>query len=65
MTSAIPQALAVSLETLGQKTGDAKIKLLGTTLNEATGMLLDNNKSPERKVQHRANTANSQLQLAH
>merc|ERR1712196_615666 len=43
-------ALAVSLETLGQKTGDAKISLLGETLNEATGKLLDENKSPLRKV---------------
>jgi isocitrate dehydrogenase len=43
-------ALAVSLESLGQKTGDAKIQLLGSTLNEATGKLLDNRKSPMRKV---------------
>uniref|UniRef100_A0A7S3BI68 Isocitrate dehydrogenase (NADP(+)) n=1 Tax=Haptolina ericina TaxID=156174 RepID=A0A7S3BI68_9EUKA len=43
-------ALAVSLESLGQKTGDAKITQLGAALNEATGKLLDNNKSPLRKV---------------
>merc|ERR1712205_94291 len=45
-------ALAVSLETLGAKTGDAKIQQLGAALNEATGQLLDNNKSPLRKVKH-------------
>jgi len=43
-------ALAVSLEDLGAKTGDAKVKQLGQALNEATGKLLDNNKSPLRKV---------------
>merc|ERR1712066_356281 len=43
-------ALAVSLEELGQKTGDAKVKLLGSTLNAATSKLLDNSKSPSRKV---------------
>merc|ERR1712216_485236 len=37
-------ALAVSLEDLGEKTGNAKIKLLGETLNEATANLLDYNK---------------------
>merc|ERR1712196_394103 len=40
-------ALAVSLEEMGAKTGDAKIKQLGAALNEATGKLLDNNKSPQ------------------
>merc|ERR1711933_576777 len=39
-------ALAVSLEDLGEKTGDARVKLLGSTLNAATSKLLDNNKSP-------------------
>jgi isocitrate dehydrogenase len=43
-------ALAVSLEDLGQKTDNARAKLLGETLNEATGKLLDLNKSPLRKV---------------
>jgi len=43
-------ALAVSLEELGAKTGDAKVKQLGEALNEATSKLLDNNKSPSRKV---------------
>jgi len=39
-------ALAVSLEDLGIKTGNNKAKLLARTLDEATGKLLDNNKSP-------------------
>ena len=43
-------ALAVSLEETGIKTGNAKAKVLGKTLDEATGKLLDNNKSPARKV---------------
>ncbi|EWC40358.1 NADP-dependent isocitrate dehydrogenase [Pseudomonas stutzeri] len=43
-------ALAVSLEETGIKTGNAKAKILGKTLDQATGQLLDNNKSPARKV---------------
>ncbi len=39
-------ALACSLEDLGIKTGNAKAKLLAKTLDEATGALLDHNKSP-------------------
>merc|ERR1719421_1465616 len=42
-------ALAVSLEDFAAKTGNERAKLLGETLNEATGKLLDNNKSPSRK----------------
>jgi len=42
-------ALAVSLEDLGEK-GNEKAKLLGETLNEATGKLLVDKKSPSRKV---------------
>ena len=42
-------ALAVSLEGHAERTGDATAKTLAETLNEATGMLLDNNKSPSRK----------------
>ena len=38
-------ALAVSLEDLGIKTGNTKAKILAKTLDEATGNLLDNNKS--------------------
>ncbi|GAO22916.1 isocitrate dehydrogenase [Alicycliphilus sp. B1] len=43
-------ALAVSLEDLGLKTGNASAKLLAKTLDQATGKLLDENKSPSRKV---------------
>lgn len=43
-------ALAVSLEETGIKTGNSKAKILGKTLDQATGKLLDNNKSPARKV---------------
>ena len=42
-------ALAVSLEGHAEKTGDATAKMLAEALNEATGQLLDNNKSPSRK----------------
>ena len=43
-------ALAVSLEEHASKTGDKRVQLLADTLNEATGKLLDNDKSPSRKV---------------
>src|SRR5471030_1622042 len=43
-------ALAVSLEDMGIKTGNAKAKLLAKTLDEATGKLLDNNKSPSSRT---------------
>ncbi|MCQ4310952.1 NADP-dependent isocitrate dehydrogenase [Pseudomonas stutzeri] len=43
-------ALAVSLEETGIKTGNAKAKVLGKTLDAATGKLLDNNKSPSRRT---------------
>ena len=43
-------ALAVSLEDLGLKTGNAKAKLLAKTLDAATGKLLENNKNPSPKV---------------
>ncbi|MCZ4305504.1 NADP-dependent isocitrate dehydrogenase [Zoogloeaceae bacterium G21618-S1] len=43
-------ALAVSLEDLGIKEGNNKAKLLAKTLDEATGKLLDNDKSPSRKT---------------
>ncbi len=43
-------ALAVSLEDLGLKTGNAKAKVLATTLDAATGRLLDNRKSPSPKT---------------
>jgi len=43
-------AMAVSLEDLGEKTNNERAKLLGTTLTEATAAVLDNRKSPSRKV---------------
>ena len=43
-------ALAVSLEDLGIKTGNRKAAILARTLDEATGMLLDNNKSPSART---------------
>jgi isocitrate dehydrogenase len=43
-------ALAVSLEELGIKTGNAKAKLLAKALDAATGKLLDNNKSPSPRT---------------
>jgi isocitrate dehydrogenase len=43
-------ALAVSLEDLGLKTGNARAKLLAKTLDVATGRLLDNNKNPSPKT---------------
>jgi isocitrate dehydrogenase len=43
-------ALAVSLEDLGIKTGNAKAKILAKTLDAATGKLLDNNKGPSPKT---------------
>ena len=43
-------ALAVSLEDLGIKTGNAKAKILARTLDAATGKLLDNSKSPSPKT---------------
>ncbi|AKU13166.1 Isocitrate dehydrogenase, NADP-dependent [Azoarcus sp. CIB] len=43
-------ALAVSLEEMSFKTGNAKAKLLAKTLDQATGKLLDNDKSPSRRT---------------
>jgi isocitrate dehydrogenase len=43
-------ALAVSLEDVNIKTGNAKAKILADTLDSATGKLLDNNKSPSRRT---------------
>jgi len=43
-------ALAVSLEELGIKHGNARAKILAKTLDEATGKLLDFNKSPSRRT---------------
>jgi isocitrate dehydrogenase len=43
-------ALTVSLEHLGDSTGDARARVLGATLDAATGKLLDTGKSPSRKA---------------
>jgi isocitrate dehydrogenase len=40
----------VSLEELGNQTGNQKALVLASTLNAATGKFLDENKSPSRKV---------------
>ncbi|THF62398.1 NADP-dependent isocitrate dehydrogenase [Pseudothauera nasutitermitis] len=43
-------ALAVSFEDLGIKENNARAKLLAKTLDEATGRLLDEDKSPSRRT---------------
>jgi isocitrate dehydrogenase len=43
-------ALAVSLEFLAEKTGNARAGLLGAALDSATGKLLEDGRSPSRKV---------------
>ena len=43
-------ALAASLEHLAEHTGNARASVLATTLDQATGQLLDNNKSPGRQL---------------
>jgi isocitrate dehydrogenase len=43
-------ALAVSLEFLAEKTSNPRAALLGRTLDEATGVLLERGQSPARKV---------------
>ena len=43
-------ALAVSLEDLGQKDGNARAGILARTLDTATGKLLENDKSPRRRT---------------
>jgi isocitrate dehydrogenase len=43
-------ALAVSIEELGLKHNNKQAGILATTLDSATGRLLENNKSPSRKV---------------
>ncbi len=43
-------ALAVSLEELGLKEDNPRAKLLAKTLDQATGKLLDNDKSPSRRT---------------
>ncbi|WCB92354.1 Isocitrate dehydrogenase [NADP] [Baekduia alba] len=43
-------ALAVSFEMLAEKTGNARAKLLADTLDRATGSVLEEGRSPSRKV---------------
>ena len=43
-------ALAVSLEDLAEKTNNSKAKILAITLDQATSLFLENNKSPSRRV---------------
>ena len=43
-------ALAVSFEHLAESTGDARAQVLADALDQATGELLSNGKSPSRKV---------------
>lgn len=43
-------ALAVSLEELGMKEDNAKATILAKTLDDATGLLLDHEKSPSRRT---------------
>jgi isocitrate dehydrogenase len=43
-------ALTVSIEDLGRKTGNAKALVLARALDQATGRILENDRSPQRKV---------------
>ncbi len=56
-------AIAVSLEDLGQKTGNAKLLALTAALDQANGLYLDNDKSPSRKV-HELDNRGSHFYLA-
>src|SRR3954447_12592892 len=56
-------ALAVSLEFLADKTDNPRAKVLATTLDQATGQLLENGKSPQRKV-HQLDNRGSHFYLA-
>ena len=57
-------ALAVSLEHLGEATGNRRAKVLATALDQATGKLLENRKSPSPKVNELDNRG-SHFYLAH
>jgi isocitrate dehydrogenase len=56
-------ALAVALEFFADKTDNPRAKVLATTLDEATGALLENGKSPQRKV-HQLDNRGSHFYLA-
>mmetsp|Transcript_46968 Transcript_46968/g.130832 ORF Transcript_46968/g.130832 Transcript_46968/m.130832 type:complete len:762 (+) Transcript_46968:59-2344(+) len=52
-------ATAVSLEHLGESTNNARATMLGNTLNQAIERLLENRKSPQRKVMQLDNRASN------
>jgi isocitrate dehydrogenase len=52
-------ATAVAFEHLGNITGNEKATLLANTLNKAVGRILDNRKSPSRRVKEIDNRATS------
>jgi isocitrate dehydrogenase len=56
-------ALAASLEFMAQKTDNATAQLLADTLDRATGSVLDENRSPKRKV-HELDNRGSHFYLA-
>ncbi len=56
-------ALAVSFEFLADKTDNPRAAVLAKTLDEATGQLLENGKSPQRKV-HELDNRGSHFYLA-
>ncbi|MBF0186818.1 MAG: NADP-dependent isocitrate dehydrogenase [Magnetococcales bacterium] len=56
-------ALGASLEHLSDRTGNAKAKLLGKTLDKATENVLINNQSPGRKV-HQLDNKGSHFHIA-
>ena len=56
-------ALAASLEHCSEASGNSRAKLLGTTLDEATGKLLETGKSPSRKV-HELDNRGSHFYIA-
>ena len=56
-------ALAASLEFLAQKSNNATAQLLADTLDRATGSVLDENRSPKRKV-HELDNRGSHFYLA-
>jgi isocitrate dehydrogenase len=52
-------ALAVSIEELAEKTGNAQARIVAVALNEANSRYLDENKSPSRKVNELDNRGSS------
>jgi isocitrate dehydrogenase len=56
-------ALAVSFEFLAEKTDNARAALLGQTLDDATGRILEQGRSPSRKV-HELDNRGSHFYLA-